>query len=107
MRYHTARFGCHSYSGSGVIMILVCLVILQDHVIKESYCFMGGTTLIVSHHPAKFGSYRPCGSGDIMFSVAEEKKNSDALVSIRHYCYCHYTANHMNNSDSGHTRLKQ
>ena len=75
MSYHTAKFGCHSYSGSGVIMILVCLVILQDHVIKESYCFMGGTPLMVSHHPAKFGSYSPCGSGDIMFSVAEEKKN--------------------------------
>ena len=29
---------------------------------------------MVSHHPAKFGGHRHCGSGDIMFLVAEEKK---------------------------------
>ena len=30
---------------------------------------------MVSHHPEKFGDHRHCGSGDIMFSVAE-KENS-------------------------------
>ena len=44
MRYHPARFGGHSHSGSGAIMNLVGHVILQDHVIKESYDFMGRNT---------------------------------------------------------------
>ena len=26
---------------------------------------------MVSHHPAKFGGYRYCGSGDMMFVVVE------------------------------------
>ena len=26
-----------------------------------------------SHHPAKFGDHRHCGSGDIMFLVVEEQ----------------------------------
>ena len=30
---------------------------------------------MVSHHPAKFGDHGHCGSGDIMFLVAE-KENS-------------------------------
>ena len=30
---------------------------------------------MVSHHPAKFSDHRHCGSGDIMFLVAE-KENS-------------------------------
>ena len=28
---------------------------------------------MVSHHPAEFGDDRHCGSGDIMFLVAEEE----------------------------------
>ena len=34
-----------------------------------------------SHHPAKFGDHRRCGSGDIMFLVAEEQ-NSNAVTLI-------------------------
>ena len=30
---------------------------------------------MVSHHPAKFGDHRHCGSGDIMFLVAEEENS--------------------------------
>ena len=30
---------------------------------------------MVSHHPAKFGDHRHCGSGDIMFLVAEEQNS--------------------------------
>ena len=62
-------FGGHSHSGSGVIKNLVCLVILQDHVIKGSCNFIGGS-LMVSHHPGKFSGHRHCGSGD-KFLVAE------------------------------------
>ena len=28
---------------------------------------------MVSHHPLKFGGHRPCGSGDIIFFVAEQE----------------------------------
>ena len=30
---------------------------------------------MVSHHSAKFGDHRHCGSGDIMFLVAEEENS--------------------------------
>ena len=30
---------------------------------------------MVSHHSAKFGDYRHCGSGDIMFLIAKEKNS--------------------------------
>ena len=49
-------------------MLLICHLILQDHMIKRSYDFMSRSlsTLNVSHHPAKFGSHRDCGSEDVM-----------------------------------------
>ena len=40
VNYHPAAFGGHRYCGSGYMMILVCHVILQDHVIKRSCDFM-------------------------------------------------------------------
>ena len=43
MSYHPAKFDGHSHFGSGVIMILVCHLISQDHMIKGSEDFMGGT----------------------------------------------------------------
>ena len=46
-------------------MILICHVILQDHVIKGS-CDLGRK---VSYHPAKFGGHWHSGSGDIMILV--------------------------------------
>ena len=41
MSYHPAKFGSHSHSDSGVMMILVCRVISQNHVVKESCDFIG------------------------------------------------------------------
>ena len=40
LSYHPAEFGGHRHFVSGDIMILVCHVILQDHVIKGSCDFM-------------------------------------------------------------------
>ena len=37
---------------------------------------------MVSHHPAKFGDHSRCGSGDIMFSVAEEKHGEKKIMAI-------------------------
>ena len=30
---------------------------------------------MISHHPVKFGSHRYCGSGNIMFLIAEEENS--------------------------------
>ena len=48
-------------------MLLVCHVISQDHVIKESSDFISRSP--VSYHPAKYGCYRHSGRGDIMVFV--------------------------------------
>ena len=45
-------------------MILVCHVVLQDHVTKTPGNFMGRSPS--SHHPAKFGGHNHSGSGDIV-----------------------------------------
>ena len=42
MYIHPAKFGGHMHGGSGYKIILVCHVILQDHVIQGSCDFMGG-----------------------------------------------------------------
>ena len=41
VNYHLAKFGDHRHCGSEDIMILVCHMILQDHVIKGSRDFKG------------------------------------------------------------------
>ena len=68
MRYYASKFGSYSHSVSGVIIVSVCQVILQDHVIKEPCDFM---PLMVSHHPAKFGGHRQCSSEDMTFPLVE------------------------------------
>ena len=55
----------HRYCGSGDIMVLVCHMILQDHVIKGSRHFMGRSPPRI----AKFGNHRRSDSGDIAFLV--------------------------------------
>ena len=42
--YHPAKFGGYGYSGSEVIMDLVCHTISQNHMIQGSCDFMGGST---------------------------------------------------------------
>ena len=37
---------------------------------------------MVSHHPAKFGDHRHCGSGDIMFLVAEEENSKCSCFNL-------------------------
>ena len=46
VNYHLTRFDCHRHCGSKDIMILVCKVILQDHVIKRLCDFMGRSSLM-------------------------------------------------------------
>ena len=73
---------------------------------------------MVSHHPANFGNHRHCGSGDIMFLVAEEEISRCSrfnqpllfnppllLISKGHGLKAHGIS-HIN-SDPGHTRSNQ
>ena len=80
--------------------------------------FYGWEPLMVSNHPAKFGNHRHCGSGDIMFLVAEEQNSrcsrfNPPLLFNPLYCLFlknlvwKHTAHHIINSDPGHTRSKQ
>ena len=41
-------------------MVLVCHMILQDHIIKGPCEFMGRSPSRLSYHPAKFGSHWDC-----------------------------------------------
>ena len=61
-------------------MFLVCHVISQEHVIKGSMT-LWVEALIVSHHPAKFGGHRHCGSGNINLPA-----NTVILSQMRDIC---------------------
>ena len=52
--YHPVKLGGHRHFGSEDIMISVCHVILQDHVIKGSCDFMTGA------HQNKLPFYQVC-----------------------------------------------
>ena len=56
VNYYLAKFQGHKQSGSG-IMISICHVISQNHVIKGLCDFIGGSPK-VGYHPANFGSHR-------------------------------------------------
>ena len=68
--YHLATFGGYRRCGSGDIMILVCHMILLDHVLTRSrnqrvMWVYEQKPIKVSYHPATFLSHRHSGSGDI------------------------------------------
>ena len=66
--HHPAKFGYHEHFDSGDIIVLVCHVTLQDHMINGSCDFMV-RTLMLGHHPAKSCGHGHCGSEDIMILV--------------------------------------
>ena len=65
--HHSTIFGSHRLSGSRDIMISVCHVTLQGHVIRALCDFMVSEPFKISHHPTKFHGHRHCGSGDKWF----------------------------------------
>ena len=82
--YHPAKFSGYSYSGKGVIMVLVCHVILQDHVIKGSCNFMGGNP---SWQVIALPSLVAIAVLVVEKCLVQLKgKVSHALAQIRHYC---------------------
>ena len=70
-------------------------------------------SLMVSHHSAKFGGHRHCGSRGIMLLVAEEENSRCSCIDAIYY-YClflknmswKHTAYHIS-SGPGHTHSKQ
>ena len=58
--HHPAKFGGHWYCGSGDIKILVCHVILQDHMKKGAG---------ITKHPAKLDGHKLCGSRVVIACV--------------------------------------
>ena len=63
---------------------------------------------MVSHHLAKFGGHWHCGSG-AMSLVAEKEYScfNPPLLFISKDTVWKHTPYHINDSDPGHTRLKQ
>ena len=64
---------CHRHCIGGDIL-LVCHVVLQERMIKES-CDFWWEPLMASHHPTKSGGLRQRRSGD-MFLVVEEQDST-------------------------------
>ena len=58
-----AKFGAQKHCASVGIMILICRMISQDHVIKSLLDFIG---IKIIYYPTKFGDHSYTGSGDIM-----------------------------------------
>ena len=70
--YHPVTFGGYRQLGSGDVIFLVCRVILQDPVIKDSSNSMSRSPLKVSYHSAKFGVHIHTGSGDNVFHFSRD-----------------------------------
>ena len=67
---------------------------------------------MVSHHPAKFGKHRHCGSEDIIFLLAGEQDSrcssfNPPLLFMSKFVAWKHTAYYIDKSVLGHTRLKQ
>ena len=62
--YHHIKFRDHRHSGSGDMVVLVCHVILQNHVIKGRSPHRQ-ESIKVGYHPTKFDGHRDSNSGDI------------------------------------------
>ena len=86
------------------MIVLVCQVILQEHVINGPYDLMGMSPFMVNHHPAKFGAHGHCGSGDITFLMIEEQ---DSTCSCLKRPIVFISKAHANKYDIGHIRLEQ
>ena len=68
--YHPPNFGDHSHCGSGTIIILVCHVISQNHVIKGSSEFLGRSpSRKVTTLPSLMAIGMQCCSGNIFLVV--------------------------------------
>ena len=74
-----ATFGGQRHCDSGDIMILVCHVISQDHVIKGSYDFFWQEPIKVRYPPAKIDGHRHSDSGDIVVLVCHVISQSHAI----------------------------
>ena len=69
MCLYSTKVSGHKHSGSRDIIIFVCHVTLQDHVIRGLCNFMVRSPSKTSYHPTKFCSHRHCNSADVMVLV--------------------------------------
>ena len=65
---HPSKIGVHRHCGNRDKMVLVCLVVQQNHVTKDSRNFMDKNHQDKSP-PAKSGGHKHCDSEDIMVLV--------------------------------------
>ena len=68
--YVPAKFGDHRHSDSGDIMVLICHIISQDHLIKGSWDFTGWSPSRLSYQSAKLGDHKNCDSRYIFYSLS-------------------------------------
>ena len=67
--YHPAKFGGHKHCGSEDVVVLVCHVISQDHVIKSEMWHFRQQPIKVGYNLTKFSDQRHCGSEDILIFI--------------------------------------
>lgn len=79
----SATFGCLRHWDTGDNMVLVCHVILVDHMIRGSRYVMSGEPLMISKHHVTFGGHRRSGSGDTMFLMVEEQDSKCFHLNLR------------------------
>ena len=77
--YHPAKFCSHRNSDSRDIVALVCRVISQDHVSKESCDFIDSSPRRYVTILPSFGGQGHCGSGNIMILICHVILQDDAI----------------------------
>ena len=68
-KFHFAKFTGHRHFGSRDIMVFICHLTLQDHMIIALYDFKFKSPSVLSHHPTTFGGHMHFGSGNIVVLV--------------------------------------
>ena len=113
LSHHPIKFGGHNQWVSREMVVLVCHVILKDHVIKVMWLYQW-ESFMVSSRRAKFGSHRHCDSEYICFQWLKSqipralwnpqilliskskayasKANSISCQKIRHWSQAHKSA---------------
>ena len=76
-----ARFSGDRHHSSGDVMVLLCHMILLDHVTQSFDYHYGLKPLKISQSPAKFGGHRNCGSGELMLLVCTSSQDHVIKVS--------------------------
>ena len=77
---HPAKIESHRHCVNGYVMILVCHVNLQDHVVIWSCDFMGRSVTQGKSSFCHICGHKHCDSGDIMFLVCHMISQNHVIV---------------------------